>query len=73
MWNPEAVTVLAEEGSYQDIRFAEDGSHITYTKSTPLRTSYERGEGTEYAYFKQDWRPGPKPWRSWRRASSGSG
>jgi dipeptidyl aminopeptidase/acylaminoacyl peptidase len=49
-----AVTVLAEEGSYQDIRFAEDGSHVTYTKSTPLKTSYERGEGTEYAYFKQD-------------------
>lgn len=48
------VTVLVEEGSYQDIRFADDGSHITYTQSTPLRTSYERGEGTEYAYFKQD-------------------
>jgi dipeptidyl aminopeptidase/acylaminoacyl peptidase len=53
-----AVTVLAEEASYQDIRFAEDGSHITYTVSTPLKTSYERGKGTEYAYFKQDLTPG---------------
>jgi len=49
-----AVTVLAEEGSYQDIRIGEDGSHVTYSRATPLRTSYERGEGTEYAYFKQD-------------------
>lgn len=49
-----SVTVLVEEGPYQDIRIAEDGSHFTYTRATPLRTSYERGEGTEYAYFKQD-------------------
>jgi dipeptidyl aminopeptidase/acylaminoacyl peptidase len=49
-----AVTVLATEGSYQDVRVAEDGSHITYTTSTPLKTSYERGEGTEYAYYKLD-------------------
>ena len=47
-----AVTVLGPEDSYQDVRVAEDGSHITYTTSTPLKTSYERGQGTEYAYFK---------------------
>ncbi|MCJ7630149.1 MAG: hypothetical protein MUO50_17385, partial [Longimicrobiales bacterium] len=46
------VTVLGPEASYQDIRVAEDGSHITYTTSTPLKTSYGRDGGTEYAYFK---------------------
>ncbi len=47
-----AVTVLGPEASYQDIRVAEDGSHITYTTATPLKTSYGREGGTEYAYFK---------------------
>ena len=50
----EAVTILGAEASYQDVRVADDGSHITFNTSTPLRTSYERGEGTEYAYFKLD-------------------
>jgi len=49
-----SVTVLGPEASYQDVGVADDGSHITYNTSTPLRTSYERGEGTEYAYFKLD-------------------
>ena len=47
-----AVRVLAPEAPYQDVRVAEDGSNMTYTTATPLKTSYERGEGTEYAYFK---------------------
>jgi dipeptidyl aminopeptidase/acylaminoacyl peptidase len=46
------VTVLGPEAPYQDVRVAEDGSHITYTTATPLKTAYERGKGTEYAYFK---------------------
>ena len=63
----------AEEGSYQDVRFAEDGSHITYTKSTPLRTSYERGEGTEYAYFKQDLAAGAEAVEVMEKGERGSG
>ncbi len=56
-----SVTVMAPEASYQDVRIAEDGSHLTYTQATPLRTSYERGEGTEYAYFKLDMAEGSEP------------
>jgi dipeptidyl aminopeptidase/acylaminoacyl peptidase len=56
-----AVTALLPEGSYQDVRIADDGSHLTYTSATPLRTSYERGEGTEYAYFKLDLVEGAEP------------
>jgi len=46
------VRVLAPEAGYQDLRVAQDGTHITYSTSTPLKTSYERGQGTEFAYFR---------------------
>lgn len=46
------LRVLAPEAGYQDLRVAADGTHITYTTATPQKTSYERGKGTEYAYFR---------------------
>ena len=49
-----AVTVLGPEAPYQDVRVAKDGSHVTYSTATPLKTAYERGQGTEYVYFKLD-------------------
>ncbi|MGD2122101.1 MAG: prolyl oligopeptidase family serine peptidase [Gemmatimonadota bacterium] len=55
------VSVLLPEGSYTDLRIAEDGSHLTYSTATPLRTAYERGEGTEYAYFKLELEEGAEP------------
>jgi dipeptidyl aminopeptidase/acylaminoacyl peptidase len=47
------VTIIGEEAGYQEVRVAPDGSQITYTVATPLRTSYKNGEGTEYAYYRQ--------------------
>jgi len=55
------ISELTPEGSYQDVRVGEDGSHITYTMATPLKTSYTRGEGTEYAYFLQRLDEGAEP------------
>lgn len=52
------VRVLAPEARYQDVRVGPDGSHLTYTVATPLKTSYRTGEGTEYAYFRQALQPG---------------
>ncbi len=48
------VRILGDEAPYQSVEVAEGGDHITYVTATPLRTSYQRGEGTEYAYFKLD-------------------
>ena len=56
-----AVTVLGPEAPYQDVRVAEDGSNITYTTATPLKTSYERSGGTEYAYYMLDLAEGSEP------------
>jgi len=46
------LQVLAPEAGYQDLRVAPDGTHITYTTATPLKTSYERGKGTEFAHYR---------------------
>jgi dipeptidyl aminopeptidase/acylaminoacyl peptidase len=56
-----AVRVLAPEAPYTDVRVAPDGSHITYTVATPLRTSYSRGGGTEYEVFRLDLAAGSEP------------
>jgi len=48
------LRVLGPEAGYQDVRVGPDGSHVTYTTATPLKTSYERAKGTEYAYFRLD-------------------
>ncbi len=56
-----AVTVLTEEAPYQDVRVAPDGSHITYTVADPQETSYERGQGTEYSYYRLDLAQGAEP------------
>jgi len=55
------LTLLGEEAGYQDIRVDTDGSHVTYSTSTPLRTSYQRGEGTEYAYYRLALEDGAEP------------
>jgi dipeptidyl aminopeptidase/acylaminoacyl peptidase len=47
------LRILAPEAGYQDVRVGPDGTHITYSTATPLKTSYERAKGTEYAYYKQ--------------------
>ncbi|MFO8174310.1 MAG: prolyl oligopeptidase family serine peptidase [Longimicrobiales bacterium] len=55
------LRVLAPEAGYQDLRVDSDGSHITYTTATPLRTSYIRGEGTEYGYYRLALEEGGEP------------
>jgi len=55
------LRILGPEAGYQDVRVGPDGSHITYTTSTPLKTSYSRGEGTEFAYFMLDLAEGSEP------------
>jgi len=49
-----SLRVLAPEAGYQEVRVAPDGTHVTYTVATPQRTSYQRGSGTEFAYYRQD-------------------
>jgi dipeptidyl aminopeptidase/acylaminoacyl peptidase len=49
-----SLRVLAPEAGYQDVRVAPDGTHVTYTVATPQKTSYQRGSGTEFAYYRQD-------------------
>jgi dienelactone hydrolase len=47
-----SVRLLTEEGATGNPRVAPDGSHLTYTAMRPLRTAYERGEGTEYTVLR---------------------
>jgi hypothetical protein len=49
-----SLRVLAPEAGYQEVRVAPDGTHVTYTVATPQKTSYQRGSGTEFAYYRQD-------------------
>jgi len=56
-----ALRILAEEAPYQEVRVGPEGDHITYVVAEPQRTSYERGEGTEYSYFRLDLAPGSEP------------
>ena len=35
-----AVRLVGEEDRYQSVRVAPDGAHVTFTTSTPLKTSY---------------------------------
>jgi len=55
------LRILAPEAGYQDVRVGPDGTHVTYTTATPLKTSYSRGKGTEYAYFMLDLAEGSEP------------
>ena len=55
------VRVLAPEAPYQDVRVAEDGTHLTWTVATPLKTSYTRNAGTEYEIFRLELAPGAEP------------
>lgn len=55
------LTILTDEAGYQDLRLDSDGSHLTYVTATPLRTSYQRGEGTEYAYYRLALEEGAEP------------
>lgn len=47
-----AVTPLLGEAPYANVEVTDDGSHLFYVIGQPLRTSYSRGEGTEYSYFR---------------------
>ncbi|HSG48487.1 MAG TPA: prolyl oligopeptidase family serine peptidase, partial [Longimicrobiales bacterium] len=55
------VRILAPEGPYQDVRVSEDGSHLTWTVATPVKTSYTRSAGTEYEIFRLELAPGAEP------------
>lgn len=55
------LTILADEAGFQEIRVDSDGSHVTYSTATPLRTSYIRGEGTEYGYYRLALEDGAEP------------
>lgn len=48
------VREILPEAPVQGPRFSEDGSFVTYMVAKRLRTSYERGEGTEYEIFQLD-------------------
>ena len=55
------VRILAQEAPYRNVRVGPGGDHITYVVAEPRRTSYERGEGTEYSFFRLDLAPGSEP------------
>ncbi len=55
------VRALLEEGSYTGVRVAPDGSHITYTVVDRQKTSYSRGEGTEYGTYRVELAEGAEP------------
>lgn len=46
-----AIRMLTPADDYGDVRVSDDGTRLTYTLTHALRTSYERGEGTEYEYL----------------------
>ena len=56
-----SLRVVAPEAGYQGVRVAPDGSHVTYTVATPQKTSYQRGSGTEFAYYRQGLAAGAEP------------
>lgn len=56
-----AVTPLLEEAPYTTVEVSDDGSHLFYVIGQPLHTSYSRGEGTEYSYFRIPLGPGGLP------------
>ena len=43
------VRELLPEGRYSGARQSEDGQFVTFIESRPIKTSYERGQGTQYA------------------------
>jgi dipeptidyl aminopeptidase/acylaminoacyl peptidase len=47
-----SVREVLPETMLQDARFATDGAQLIYATATPRRTSYERGQGTEYAVYR---------------------
>jgi dipeptidyl aminopeptidase/acylaminoacyl peptidase len=46
------VHFLTSEGNFGNLDVVEDGSGLTFTEIRPLRTSYERGQGTEYTVLR---------------------
>lgn len=47
-----SVREILAETPVQDARFSADRSALLYATASPLRTSYERAEGTEYAVYR---------------------
>ncbi len=47
-----SVREVLPETPLQDGRFTTDGTQLVYTTAAPKRTSYERGQGTEYAAYR---------------------
>ncbi len=52
------VRELLPEGRYTGFSQSDDGRFVSYTQSTPLKTSYERGKGTEYEVLAFDLQSG---------------
>ncbi|TVP57288.1 MAG: S9 family peptidase [Gemmatimonadales bacterium] len=46
------VHFLTSEGNFGNLDVADDGAGLTFTETRPLRTSYERGQGTEYTVLR---------------------
>jgi dipeptidyl aminopeptidase/acylaminoacyl peptidase len=47
-----SVEEILPEADVQGLRFGESGDFVTYTAVMPLKTAYERNEGTEYEILK---------------------
>jgi dipeptidyl aminopeptidase/acylaminoacyl peptidase len=47
-----AVREILPETDLNDPRFSADGSYLAYSTAVPIKTSYDRGAGTEYGVFR---------------------
>ena len=55
------VTELLPEERYSGVRLSGDDSFITYSITYPLKTSYDRKDGTEYELYRFDLKEGGEP------------
>jgi dipeptidyl aminopeptidase/acylaminoacyl peptidase len=46
------LRILTGEGVWSGVEIDPDGGHVSFTRVHPLRTSYTRGEGTEYTVLR---------------------
>ncbi|MCG6957632.1 MAG: prolyl oligopeptidase family serine peptidase [Gemmatimonadetes bacterium] len=55
-----SVREILPETDIQAPRFSDDG-YLAYSTAVPVRTSYERGKGTDYGVFRLNLAPGSTP------------
>ncbi len=52
--NSRDVRELLPEGRYNGFTQSDDGRYLSFMESSPLKTAYERGKGTDYAIITLD-------------------